>query len=74
MTYCWAIALSVTRCFDVILCRRTVACGNCVISVIQLSPSLDLLTPLSRSSNGIVQTTTAPQIHHHSSCATLVER
>ena len=29
---------------------------------------------LSRSSNGIVQTTTAPQIHHHSPNGDLVER
>ena len=40
---CFAIALSVTSCDDVIRCRRKIAFGNCIISVIQLSPSLGSL-------------------------------
>ena len=65
---------ALTTTADVIRCRCTIACENCVISIIQLLSLLGSLTPLSRSSNGIAQTTTAPQIHHHSPCGALIGR
>ena len=59
-------------------CRHTVQVHNSLRELCYFNYStftfVGFAEALSRSSNGIVQTTTAPQIHHHSPCGALVER